>query len=96
MWCIYGYSLTIFIPSAFVCIAPLGWLRWVAVMAATGLSGLFIVANLKQTIYEAAPGRAVMLLGVLAGLHAGVGLALRLYFFRYRGAPEQQGGTAAG
>ncbi|KAF8065746.1 yipf1 [Scenedesmus sp. PABB004] len=91
VWCIYGYSLTIFIPMAFVCIAPIGWVRWLAVAGATGLSGLFIVANLKATIYSAAPGRAVLLLCVIAGLHAGVGLALRLYFFHYR-APERGGG----
>lgn len=88
MWCIYGYSLTIFIPMAFVCIVPLGWVRWLAVMLATGMSGLFIVANLKQTIYEAAPARALMLLSTMLALHVGVGLALRLYFFRYRGVPE--------
>jgi hypothetical protein len=91
VWCIYGYSLTIFIPMAFVCILPLSWLRWVAIMAATGLSGLFIVANLKQTIYAAAPARALLLLGILAALHAGVGLALRLYFFRFK-APEVAAG----
>jgi hypothetical protein len=52
------------------------------------VSGLFIVANLKQTIYAAAPARALLLLGIMLGLHMGVGLALRLYFFRYRGVPE--------
>lgn len=88
VWCIYGYSLTIFIPMAFVCIAPIGWVRWLAVMLATGMSGLFIVVNLKQTIYEAAPARAMLLLGIMLALHLGVGLALRLYFFRYRGVAE--------
>uniref|UniRef100_A0A383WDJ0 Protein YIP n=1 Tax=Tetradesmus obliquus TaxID=3088 RepID=A0A383WDJ0_TETOB len=91
VWCIYGYSLTIFIPMAFVCIVPIGWVRWLVVGLATGMSGLFIVSNLKQTIYDAAPARAVMLLGIIAGLHAAVGLLLRLYFFHYRGAPEVTG-----
>jgi uncharacterized PurR-regulated membrane protein YhhQ (DUF165 family) len=57
-------------------------------MLATSLSGLFIVANLKQTIYTAAPARALVLLGLMLAMHLGVGLALRLYFFRYRGVPE--------
>jgi hypothetical protein len=56
-----------------------------------GMSGLFIVSNLKQTIYDAAPARALMLLGIIAGIHAAVGLLLRLYFFHYRGAPEVAG-----
>jgi asparagine N-glycosylation enzyme membrane subunit Stt3 len=88
VWCIYGYSLTIFIPMAFVCIVPIGWVRWLVVMLATGVSGLFIVANLKQTIYEAAPARALVLLGIMLAIHTGVGLALRLYFFHYRGVAE--------
>lgn len=83
MWCIYGYSLTIFIPMAFICIPPLGWLRWLAVMLATAVSGTFVVANLKQSIYEAAPARAVMLLSIILGFHVGLGLALRLYFFAW-------------
>lgn len=88
VWCIYGYSLTAFIPMAFLCIIPLGWVRWLVVGVATGVSGAFILANLKQTIFTAAPARATALLGLLAALHAGLGLALRLVFFRYRGAPE--------
>jgi hypothetical protein len=83
VWCIYGYSLTIFVPMAFICIPPLGWLRWLAVMAATAVSGSFVVANLKQSIYEAAPARAVMLLGIILGCHVALGLALRLYFFAW-------------
>ncbi len=46
--------------------------------------GLFIVSNLKTTIYEAAPARAVILLATMLGFHACIGLALRLYFFRFK------------
>jgi hypothetical protein len=84
VWCIYGYSLTIFIPVCFLCVVPLSLVRWLSVMIATAISGLFIVANLKPTIYEVAPARAIMLLLILLGVHAGVGLALRLYFFRFQ------------
>lgn len=86
VWCIYGYSLTIFIPMAFVCIVPIGWVRWLVVMLATAISGLFIVVNLKQTIYSAAPARALVLLGMMLAVHLGMGLALRLYFFHYAGS----------
>lgn len=94
VWCIYGYSLTIFVPMAFVCIVPLGAVRWAAVMAATALSGLFIVANLKATIYDVAPARALLLLGGLFAAHAGLGLALRLYFFHYSGGGAEASGSA--
>jgi len=91
VWCIYGYAMTIYIPMAFVCILPIGWVRWLVVMLATGISGFFIVANLKQTIYEAAPARALALLGVMLAFHVGLGLALRLYFFRYSAAEVTTG-----
>jgi hypothetical protein len=68
---------------AFICIPPLALLRWLAVMAATAISGTFVVANLKQSIYEAAPAKAVLLLGIIFGCHVGLGLALRLYFFAW-------------
>lgn len=39
VWCIYGYSLTIFIPVSFLCIIPIGWVRWLVVGLATSISG---------------------------------------------------------
>lgn len=77
---------------AFICILPIGWVRWLVVGIATFMSGLFIVSNLKQTIYEAAPARALLLLGIMLAIHTGVGLALRLYFFHYRGVQEVASG----
>jgi hypothetical protein len=92
VWCIYGYAMTIYIPMAFLCILPIGWVRWLVIMVATAISGLFIVANLKQSIYEAAPARAMVLLGVMLACHVGLGLALRLYFFHFKAVPEVSGG----
>jgi hypothetical protein len=83
IFCIYGYCLTIFIPVSFVCIVPLDWLRWLMVGISTAISGLFLVANFKTTIYEAAPAKAVMFLLGISGLHAGLGVALKLLFFSY-------------
>jgi hypothetical protein len=83
VWCIYGYALTIFIPVSFACIIPVELLRWLLVMLATASSGLFLIGNFKATIYAAAPARASMLLLIMAGIHGGLGLALKLYFFQY-------------
>jgi hypothetical protein len=83
VWCVYGYAMTAFVPAAFLCIAPAGWARSLVVALATASSGLFLVANLKAAIFEAAPARATALLGLVVAAHAGVGLALRMYFFSF-------------
>lgn len=83
VWCVYGYAMTAFVPAAFLCIVPAGWARSLVVALATASSGLFLVANLKAAIFEAAPARATALLGGVCAAHAGVGLALRMYFFSF-------------
>mmetsp|Transcript_28259 Transcript_28259/g.79782 ORF Transcript_28259/g.79782 Transcript_28259/m.79782 type:complete len:346 (-) Transcript_28259:462-1499(-) len=83
VWCIYGYSLTIFLPIAPLCTLPISWLQWLLVLGSTIMSGLFLVLNLSPDVKEATGARAfLVLLGVL-GLHLGLGLSLRLFFFRF-------------
>ncbi|KAF1766795.1 hypothetical protein GCK72_006753 [Caenorhabditis remanei] len=37
--CLYGYSLTIFIPVTFLWIIDIGWFRWALIFMSVGLSG---------------------------------------------------------
>lgn len=83
VWCTYGYSLAIFIPMAVVCVVPLDAVRWVVIGIATFTSGFFILGSLRTAVVEAAGAKSVPLFLVMAALHAGLGLALKLYFFRY-------------
>jgi hypothetical protein len=53
VWCIYGYSLTIFIPMAFVCIVPIGWVRWLVVGLATGgCEAAWFLESLQLVLYN--------------------------------------------
>ncbi|MEW5313450.1 MAG: hypothetical protein WDW38_005016 [Sanguina aurantia] len=83
VWCIYGYSLTIFIPISLVCVVPIETVRWCAVATATLMSGLFLFMNLRAVIYAAAPARATIMLIVILLLHLALGVGLKLYFFSY-------------
>ncbi|MEW5299118.1 MAG: hypothetical protein WDW36_002164 [Sanguina aurantia] len=83
VWCIYGYSLTIFIPISLVCVVPVETVRWCAVATATLMSGLFLFMNLRTVIYAAAPARATIMLIVILLLHLALGVGLKLYFFSY-------------
>lgn len=68
---------------AFVCVFPVDIMRWVVIGVATLTSGIFILGSFRVAIMEAAGAKAVPLFLVMAALHAGLGLALKLYFFRY-------------
>lgn len=83
VWCAYGYALATFIPIAALCVLPMEAVRWSLVSAATIASGVFLVLNFRSVVVEAAGTRAVPLLLTMACLHAGLGLALKLYFFHY-------------
>ena len=52
-----GYSLSIFLPISLLCIVPNEIMRWVVVMVATAISGLFLFTNLRERISAAGPGK---------------------------------------
>lgn len=83
VWCVYGYALTAYIPMAALCILPMEAVRWTLVSVATVMSGAFLILNLKTSVTETMGPKAVPVLLTIAGLHAGLGLALKMYFFQY-------------
>lgn len=83
IWCVYGYCLASFIPMAALCVLPMEAVRWSLVGTATGISAAFLVLNFRSLVVEAAGARAVPVLLLMVGLHAALGLALKLYFFHY-------------
>lgn len=83
VWCAYGYAMTGYIPMAALCVLPMEAVRWSVVGVATAISAMFLLLNFRGPIVEATGPRAVPLLLTLGGLHLGLGLALKLYFFHY-------------
>lgn len=47
LWCIWGYSLFIFIPTALLLVIPVEILRWIIILFAGTASAYFIGLNLK-------------------------------------------------
>ncbi len=43
-----GYAMTIFVPISIICIIPVAWVKWTAVMIGTALSGGFLVMNMRR------------------------------------------------
>eukprot|EP00873_Tetraselmis_striata_P044142 jgi/Tetstr1/464406/TSEL_009199.t1 len=83
VWCTYGYALTVFLPIAPLCTLPVEWLRWLLVLAATAMSGLFLLLNLQGEVREAAGAKGFLMLAAIAGLHLALGLSLKLFFFQF-------------
>lgn len=48
--CLYGYSLSIYIPMAFLWAIQIGWLQWSLVILATFLSGGVLLRSLLPVI----------------------------------------------
>ena len=44
--CLYGYSLTVFLPVTLLCTFDIELLRWILIIYATGSSAYFIFLNL--------------------------------------------------
>nr|XP_007163471.1 hypothetical protein PHAVU_001G237000g [Phaseolus vulgaris]ESW35465.1 hypothetical protein PHAVU_001G237000g [Phaseolus vulgaris] len=49
-WCMWGYSLTIFIMSSFLLLVPVGFLRWIIIILSGVASASFVALNLRSFI----------------------------------------------
>lgn len=78
-----GYALSIYMPISLICIVPSDLMRWLVVLAGTATSGLFLFMNLRERIAAAGPGKSLPLLLAVLGVHACIGVVLKLFFFSY-------------
>lgn len=44
----YGYAMSVFVPVSFLCLIPVGILRWILVAGAAGSSGYFLYVSLSD------------------------------------------------
>eukprot|EP00271_Cylindrocystis_brebissonii_P002946 TRINITY_DN13691_c0_g1_i1.p1 TRINITY_DN13691_c0_g1~~TRINITY_DN13691_c0_g1_i1.p1 ORF type:complete len:291 (-),score=65.43 TRINITY_DN13691_c0_g1_i1:343-1215(-) len=88
LWCLYGYSLFVFIPTSFVSVVPLEFVRWLVVAVATVVSATFLGTNLKTQIAVGMDKWILLVTGAVA-LQCLLGLILKLYFFTYFGSTSK-------
>lgn len=79
--CVYGYSLTIFIPASVVLILPYDLLDWVVLLAAAACSGLFLTRCFGPIVVEYAPARATALVGSIWAVPLLFVFILKVFFF---------------
>lgn len=81
MICVYGYSLTPTIPVSLACLVPLEFVRWLCVVAGTGISMLFIREYLLIDISAEAPSLKWKMVALFFGSQLLIFLVYRLHFF---------------
>lgn len=77
-WCMWGYSLFVFIPASILLLIPVEFLRWVIIILAGGASSWFIALNLKECT---AGADMMVLIASAAALQFALALFIKVFFF---------------
>lgn len=88
--CVYGYSLSIYVPISVLWVVPLEWLRWLLVMIAMILSGAVLLLTFWPAVEDDDKKVAGILLAVIFLLHGLLAVGFKLYFFHAPPEPAPQ------
>ncbi|GJJ77286.1 protein YIPF1/2 [Entomortierella parvispora] len=81
MLALYGYGLTVWVPVAFLSVAPWNLLRWILILAGGASSGVFLVRNMYPVLQRAEAQTSKAILILVVGLHVILTLILKYKFF---------------
>ena len=86
--CLYGYSLTCYIPALLLCIIPINILQWLLLLYALANSSLFLVLSLKKHI-EGLKAKFVVVFGLLGVMQLVFFLCAKLIFINLLGVEDE-------
>ncbi|XP_009133386.1 protein YIPF1 homolog [Brassica rapa] len=78
-WCLWGYSLFVFVPTTLPLLIPVEFLRWVIILLAGGGSSCFVALNLRS--YLEASNDLTVVLAVAFGLQMVLSIFIKVWFF---------------
>jgi hypothetical protein len=81
MICVYGYSLTPLIPVSILCLIPVKFLQWLAILAGLGVSLAFINTNLWAELAVDAPSLRWKMIGLGGVAQVSIFFVYRWHFF---------------
>lgn len=91
--CLYGYSLVAFIPTTWICVAPVSWLQWLSLFLSTVISGMLVLRNVTGPILESSRdvggggigqgGKSGGLIMAVIGCHFIFFLVMKLAFYHH-------------
>ncbi|QCD77740.1 protein YIPF1 homolog [Vigna unguiculata] len=80
LFCLYGYSLFVFIPALCMSIVPLDIFRWVVAGVAGFMSATFVALNLRAHIKSAGERWFLIVAGIFL-LQLALAVVLKIYLF---------------
>lgn len=88
--CIYGYTLSIFMPISVLCVLPSNLLRWLLVLVGGAISAIFLLSNFHAHLTDCFPygegdakRKTYLLLSTMAAFHLVLLFLFKVYFFSY-------------
>lgn len=79
--CVYGYSLSIYIPAVILWIIPYEALRWCSIVVALCLSGSVLVLTFWPAVRDDHPKIIIAIMSAIVGLNVLLAVGSKAYFF---------------
>jgi len=86
--CIYGYTLSVFVPVSIACVLPSNLLRVLLLLFSGLVSGIFLLSNFHAHLADCFPygegdakKKTYLILGSMSALHLGLLFIFKVYFF---------------
>ncbi|ESQ52671.1 hypothetical protein EUTSA_v10017061mg [Eutrema salsugineum] len=78
-WCLWGYSLFIFVPASLPLLIPVEFLRWVIILLAGSASSCFVALNLRS--YLETNNDLTVVMAAAFGLQMILSIFIKVWFF---------------
>ncbi|XP_027012494.2 protein YIPF1 [Tachysurus fulvidraco] len=79
--CVYGYSLSVYIPAVVLWVIPSEALRWISILVALCLSGSVLVLTFWPVMRADRPRVVLTVLCAVVTLHVLLAIGCKVYFF---------------
>lgn len=79
--CVYGYSLSIYIPAVVLWIIPYNGVRWCSIVVALCLSGSVLALTFWPAVRDDHPRVAIAIMSAIVTLHILLAVGCKAYFF---------------
>ncbi|KAK9037071.1 hypothetical protein V6N11_021993 [Hibiscus sabdariffa] len=79
LWCMWGYSLSIFVPTALLLLIPVEIVRWIVILVAGLVSSCFVALNLRSYFGDSHDVGAMSVAAF--GLQMALAILIKVWFF---------------
>merc|ERR1711990_416122 len=83
--CLYGYSLSIYVPVSLLWLIQISWWQWLCVMLGAGLSGVVLFTPIWPAVRHQAERSSAIIMVIIVSLHLLLAVGFMLYFFHVPG-----------